>query len=195
MNANRKSNLWTTGLITVVVLILLSFWAASCGTLGIGPGWSAVDPSSLPPEVAAHALPTEVPIPATEPERNYVVVRDEDVPDGVAAIDLGEVPDAPDVDWSDAAAGALGSVGSMLGPWGVLAGSLVAKLLASKRGRRHGANALALAGKGKPVEAVKGILAAEGWLDSKRVAGGSPTDEQAPTTPASRARMSMPQEI
>lgn len=166
MNDDRKANFWTTGLISVVVLILLSFGAASCSALGVGHGWSAVDPSALPPEVAAHALPTEVPIPATDPERNYVVVRDEDVPSGVDGIPLGEVPDAPDVDWSDAAASA---AGSMLGPWGAIGAALIAKLLATKRGRKNGAAAVKALVKGKPVEATKAVLKADGWMHTEDV--------------------------
>jgi len=165
MNANRKANLWTTGLITVIVLILISFGVASCGALGIGQGWVAVDPASLPAETVAHALPTEVPIPGVEPERFYVVVPEADVPDGVAGIDLGEVPTPPSgEDWGTALGGAL----SALGPWGALGGALVAKLLASKRGRTNGVKAAKALANLKPGEAVRSILAADGWAHTDK---------------------------
>lgn len=161
MNANRKANLWTTGLIAVIVVILLSFGSASCGALGIGNGWVAVDPASLPAETVAHALPTEVPVPDTD--RNYVVVPEADVPEGVAGIDLGEVPSVEAPDWG----GAVGAVGSMLGPWGAIGAALLAKLLATKRGRQNGAQAARALARLKPVEATKAILKADGWMHTE----------------------------
>lgn len=160
MNANRKANLWTTGFIAAVVLILVALGTAACGALGIGEGWVAIDPAHLSPAVVEHALPTEVPVPDADPARNYVVIPESDVPPNVDGIPLDGVPEAPSgEDWGVAIGGALGA----LGPWGALAGAFLAKVLATRRGRQNGAQAVKALVALKPLDAARSVLAADGW--------------------------------
>jgi hypothetical protein len=155
--------------------VLFACAVSGCGTLGGvftegEPRFVLADAGVVPPNVQPPPIPTMLTV--KEPDgsdsgRQYVLVSEEVLPENAPYIPIMSAP-AESGGWASAVGGML--AGTPLGPFAPVAGLLLAKLFATRRGREHGMNAAKAAAKLDLGGAAKALIAADGWRHTSEVA-------------------------
>jgi hypothetical protein len=165
---------WFRSIPLFVAAILFAFTLGSCSAMGDlfvpgEPTFVLADQASVPVNAQPPPVLTVLPVKeadGTDTGRFYVLVDEATLPPEAPRVPIASAP-PPESGWISGISGML--AGTPLGPFAPVAGLLLAKLIATRRGRANGASAMKALAKLDVGGAAKGLLAADGFLHTSEV--------------------------